>query len=228
MGRDGSLVGHYNCLFFVRRTSVCNMTIQKVRTFVADQQQNINIVHNQMGKWGLTIPKSQLGVINLVISENYRTNMAQIHHFEESLDLKIIWIEVLPNGSILSFQNQWSCKWCIFAVHKVYECILYNTITYLAASSIWFMQCLYTVYIIHDTTCMLSCNVTGSYPGECFSLQQWPILHAPYSSRDGRWHTDNGIRIIPDDPITSQTVRTSFGFNAISVFTVNHSRYNML
>ena len=60
--------------------------------------------------------------------------VTQVRHFEESLDLKMIWIDVLPNGSTLSFQNQWPCKWCIRCT-LCDECILYNTVTYLAASS---------------------------------------------------------------------------------------------
>ena len=39
---------------------------------------------------------------------------------------------MLPNGSILSFQNQWPCKLCINSCTNC-ECILYNTVTYLAA-----------------------------------------------------------------------------------------------
>ena len=63
--------------------------------------------------------------LSSTIAHTWPTNspMARIRHFEESLDLKIIWIGVLPNGSIISFQNQWWCKWCM------------RCVTYLAASS---------------------------------------------------------------------------------------------
>ena len=46
----------------------------------------------------------------------FHSVFAWIRHFVKNLDLNIIWIEVLPNGSILSFSTQWPCKWFISAV----------------------------------------------------------------------------------------------------------------
>ena len=42
--------------------------------------------------------------------------IARIRHFEESLNVKSIWIEVLRKGSTLSFQNQWPrrCEYIFF------------------------------------------------------------------------------------------------------------------
>ena len=64
--------------------------------------------------------------------------IARIRHFEENLDLKMIWIDVLPNGSI-HFQNQWPCKWCI-RCQLCDECILNTPVTYLAASPRLFLM----------------------------------------------------------------------------------------
>ena len=72
-------------------------------------------------------------------SSNGYWPIARICHFEESLDLKIIWIDVLANDSILSFQNQWPYKCCIRCT-LCDECILYNTVRYLGASSRLFLM----------------------------------------------------------------------------------------
>ena len=46
---------------------------------------------------------SEIGSKGLISQNNSHSVFSQVRHFEESLNLKIIWIEVLPNGSILSF-----------------------------------------------------------------------------------------------------------------------------
>ena len=88
--------------------------------------QMVNEIHceKQMGHKVHFIPL----FIKLCAWRKSYSPMARIRHFEESLDLKIIWIVVLPNGSIISFQNQWPYKWCM------------RCVTYLAASSRLFLM----------------------------------------------------------------------------------------
>ena len=50
--------------------------------------------------------------------------IARIRHFEESLDLTIIWIDVLPNGSIFSFQKPVTLQ----MVHPLYSLWLMHSI----------------------------------------------------------------------------------------------------
>ena len=88
-------------------TRLCCLSVSQISSLVCTQNHELVIVRLDWQNCSLVCCFSPI---------------AQIRHFEESLDLKIIWIGVLPNGSIISFQNQWPCKWCM------------RCVTYLAAS----------------------------------------------------------------------------------------------